>query len=157
MTPNDNLVDVLTLCDVLYVIGRARAVGQRPQSESLCRHRVEPIRRDHVVGELCSLRRVGAGRRVVDRVDKSLAGQKAPFAHRLRGYRSRERPTSAQAQALIIAEEESLVFDNRAPEYAAELVGLEWVFTGGEKVFSVERFIAQVFKQRAVIFVRAGT
>ena len=62
---------------------------------------------------------------------------------------------NARARALVRAEEEELVFDDRPADSAAELVALQRVLFGREEVARVQGAVAQELERAAVQFVRA--
>ena len=147
-------VDVVPIEGVVpggeVVVGEAGKVRQRQAGDELLHDRIEALARDDVAGERRAAAAVGgAGERVVDR--RRRRGEVA-IPHRGRRHRPEAVGHLAIEGALVAAEEERLVADDRAAERAAELVlaGLGLLFGGRQEVGPrLERLVVEVLEARA--------
>ena len=115
------------------------------------RHRAEARRIDPVVDEAAGERQLAAAvaRRRRDRGEVAVQ-------HRLRRHEAdRRRRITVFDAALIAAEQEQLVLDDRRAERAAELIAVQAVALRREEVARVETVVAEELEGVAVHFVRS--
>ena len=133
-----------------------RITGVRVRQRQVLREdqrgrRVDPVGRDDVAGERLSGQRVAERARVAGEVALTLGGR--------RHQRGQVGRALLLQRALVGAEEERPVLDDRAAERAAELLAVQAVVDAGrEEVVGVHRRIAQVAEAEAaeIVGARAG-
>ena len=146
---------------VVPLVGAAAFVGVRHQVDQLLAEWIKPAGRDEVSRE-----GLPAGLDLAVRtgvVDVGVGSDKGgdlgelaevPILHLGRRNCAEPGAQLAAPEALVVAEEESLVFHDRPAERASELVHLERVLLLVEKLARVHRRVPQIFERRAVKGIR---
>jgi hypothetical protein len=124
-------------------------VGQRNAIEKVARHRIQTAGRDLVIGDRLA-------RHGIDELGSDAREVASPLR---RGWDEPDDAggRAANARALIAAEIEQLVLDDRAAHGSAELVALQRILHGSEELPGIHCAVAQEIEHRSVDLVGTGT